>query len=273
MPEFKLSDGTTLHYRVDDYTDPWRRPETILMIHGNAERSDSWYGWVPHLARHYRVIRPDTRGYGASGKVPKDFPWSVDVPVRDFVELMKGLGITRYHLVGAKLGGTIARHYAALHPDAIATLTVAGTPPPRWEEVIDRSSAWREQFLQDGGVEKWARKTMSGRLGSAFPPEALEWWTVMMAKTAQETMYGFSGVLPSTDISADLPKIKCPTLVITTEGSALGSVEKTRSWQKMIPDSRLLVLPGDSYHVAASDPDKCAMATLDFIREVSGAKA
>ena len=93
MPEFKLSDGTTLHYRVDDYTDPWRKAETILMIHGNAERSDSWYGWVPHLARHYRVIRPDTRGYGASGKVPKEFPWSVDVPVRDFVEMVKGLGI------------------------------------------------------------------------------------------------------------------------------------------------------------------------------------
>ena len=130
MPEFKLSDGHTLHYRVDDYTDPWRKPETILMIHGNAERSDSWYGWVPHLARQYRVIRPDTRGYGASGTVDKDFPWSVDVPVRDFVELMKGLDVARYHLVGAKLGGTIARRYAARHPEAVISLTVAGTPPP-----------------------------------------------------------------------------------------------------------------------------------------------
>ena len=67
------------------------------------------------------------------------------------------------------------------------------------------------------------------------------------------------------DITADLPRIQCPTLVITTEGSALGSVEDTRAWQTMIPRSELLVLPGDSYHVAASDADRCAEETLAFI--------
>jgi pimeloyl-ACP methyl ester carboxylesterase len=71
------------------------------------------------------------------------------------------------------------------------------------------------------------------------------------------------------DITADLPRIQCPTLVITTEGSALGSVEATRAWQEMIPRSELLVLPGDSYHVAASDAERCAEATLDFIARQS----
>jgi pimeloyl-ACP methyl ester carboxylesterase len=70
---------------------------------------------------------------------------------------------------------------------------------------------------------------------------------------------------PKADITADLPRIQCPTLVITTEGSALGSVETTRQWQKMIPNSRLLVLPGDSYHAAASDAERCARETLAFI--------
>jgi hypothetical protein len=37
----------------------------------------------------------------------------------------------------------------------------------------------------------------------------------------------------------------------------------------MIPRSELLVLPGDSYHVAASDPDACARATLEFIRRAA----
>jgi 3-oxoadipate enol-lactonase len=32
-----------------------------------------------------------------------------------------------------------------------------------------------------------------------------------------------------------------------------------------ITNSRLLVLPGDSYHVAASHAERCAQATLDFI--------
>ena len=67
------------------------------------------------------------------------------------------------------------------------------------------------------------------------------------------------------DIRADLPRIACPTLVITPEESGLASVEATRAWQQTIPDSTLLVLPGNSYHVAASDAEKCARATLDFI--------
>jgi 3-oxoadipate enol-lactonase len=54
--------------------------------------------------------------------------------------------------------------------------------------------------------------------------------------------------------------------VITTEGSGLATVEATRAWQETILDSELLVLPGDSYHVAASDAERCAEATLAFIQ-------
>ena len=65
---------------------------------------------------------------------------------------------------------------------------------------------------------------------------------------------------------ADLPKIRCPTLVITTEQSGLATVADTRAWQQQIPDSELLVLPGNSYHVAATHAAESAQAALDFIR-------
>jgi pimeloyl-ACP methyl ester carboxylesterase len=67
------------------------------------------------------------------------------------------------------------------------------------------------------------------------------------------------------DIRADLPEIRCPTLVITTEDSGLASVAETRAWQQRITNSELLVLPGDSYHVAASHAERCADAALAFI--------
>jgi hypothetical protein len=34
---------------------------------------------------------------------------------------------------------------------------------------------------------------------------------------------------------------------------------------KQIPNSTLLALPGDSFHVAATDPERCARETRDFI--------
>jgi pimeloyl-ACP methyl ester carboxylesterase len=72
------------------------------------------------------------------------------------------------------------------------------------------------------------------------------------------------------DIRADVPNIRCPTLVITTDGSGLASVEETRGWQQQIPNSRLVVLPGDSYHVAATHAERCAAETLDFIAKNGG---
>jgi pimeloyl-ACP methyl ester carboxylesterase len=105
-------------------------------------------------------------------------------------------------------------------------------------------------------------------LGQHFPAEGVEWWIRFMGRTAVSSRAGFIPAVADTDISGALPKIRCPTLVITTEGSGLASVEETRAWQRLIPRSELLVLPGDSYHVAASDAEACAAATLDFIGRV-----
>jgi pimeloyl-ACP methyl ester carboxylesterase len=196
--------------------------------------------------------------------MPRDFPWSLDVIIDDFCRLMDALEIERFHLVGAKLGGTIARAFAARRPKRVRTLTVVGTPPPYRIGAEDRVPALTA-MLENQGVEHWARENRAERLGSAFPPEGVAWWTSFMGSTALSTQLGFMKTIACADIRADLPHITCPTFVITTEGSGLASVNETRAWQQTIPDSELLVLPGDSYHVAASHAAQCAEATLEFI--------
>src|SRR3954468_19161313 len=78
MPTLHIPPDLDMHYVIDDYTDPWRTPETILMIHGNAESGAAWYAWVPALAREYRVLRPDMRGYGDSTPMARDYPWTIE---------------------------------------------------------------------------------------------------------------------------------------------------------------------------------------------------
>jgi 3-oxoadipate enol-lactonase len=264
MNSCRISDDLDMHYRVDDFTDPWRRPQTILMLHGNAESGLAWYAWAPRLARQYHVVRPDMRGFGESTAMPRDYPWSLDRLAEDFCLLMDHLGIQRFHLVGAKIGGTIARAFAARRPERVMTLTVVGTPPPLRVGAAERVPELTRDF-ETHGVEYWARQNMGSRLGSAFPPEGVDWWTKFMGRTAVSTQLGFMGTIACADIRADLPKIACPTLVITTEDSGLGSVDEMRAWQQQIPDSELLVLPGNSYHVAATHADQAAEATLAFI--------
>ena len=264
MPLARVSPDLEMHYLIDNYTDPWAAAETILLLHGSGESSAMWFGWVPHLGRHFRVVRPDMRGFGQSTPMRRDYAWKLDTIVDDFVELMRQLGIHRFHLVGAKISGTIARRFAASHSEKVQTLTLIGTPPPRRDHKAGTLDSWLGQMEREG-VEAWARGTMAGRLGSHFPTEGLEWWAKLMGATPKSTALGFVATIPSWDVTKDLPNIQCPTLVITTEGSALGTVDETAAWQKRILDSTLLALPGDSFHVAATDWDRCAEEVKNFI--------
>jgi len=263
MPTFAASPDVKLHYLVDDLTDPWTTPETILLLHGNAESSLAWYAWVPLLARRFRIVRPDMRGYGASTPMPRDFKWTLDVIIDDYARLVDSLGVQSFHLVAAKIGGVVARAFAARRPERVMTLTVIGSPPPL-RKGRERIPALTEEF-ETLGVEHWARRTMAGRLGDRFPAEGVEWWIKFMGRTPLSTLVGFNATINYSDIRADVPKIRCPTLVITTDESGLASVDETRAWQQTIRASEFLVIPGNTYPLAASDAGRCARATLDFI--------
>lgn len=266
MPTMRLSPGVDLFYQIDEFTDPWRAAETVFLLHGNAESGEAWRAWIPHLGRRYRIVRPDLRGFGKSTPMPEDFPWTIDLLVDDLARLARHLGVSSFHLVAAKIGGTIALRFAAAHPELLKSLTVLGAPPAPRSTLASTVSQWVVQ-LRDKGVEHWARQSMRGRLGSQAPDAMLDYWSVLMGRTSLSTQLGFMRMVPTLDVTPDLRRIQCPTLVITTTGSGLGSVEDTESWRKQIPRSELLVIEGDSYHVAASNADEVAPAVARFLEQ------
>jgi pimeloyl-ACP methyl ester carboxylesterase len=264
MPYLSLDD-CELYYQVDQFTPPWQKPQTVLMLHGNAESGLAWFAWVPTLATHFQVLRPDMRGFGQSTAMARDYEWHLDQLIDDYCRLLDHLGIDRVHLVAAKIGGTIARAFAARRPERILTLTVLGTPQAL-RPGVELVPALIEEF-ETLGAAHWAERTMGGRLGAHFPEQGVQWWTQYMGRAPVSSLVGFNLGINYADIRADLPRIQCPTLVITTEESGLGSVALTRQWQVQIPNSELLVLPGHSYHVAVSDAAACVAACLHFIQK------
>ncbi|MBV8889406.1 MAG: alpha/beta fold hydrolase [Alphaproteobacteria bacterium] len=262
MPTLSLPPAAELFYRDDDIAFAWEKSEAIFLFHGNAESGLSWNKWMPRLLERFRVVRPDMRGFGQSTPMPLDHPWSIDEIGEDFIRLADHLGIDRFHAVAAKIGGPIALRLAAVQPARIRTLTVIGSPISGKAASVD--ARWHEH-MKTYGIESWARETMPARLGSGASAEMLDGWSRMMGRTAPSTQIGFIGAVGAIDVTGDLPNIRCPTLVITPERSGVRSVEATHAWQTTIPHSELLVLPGDSYHLAASDPEVCARATLDFV--------
>ena len=65
-----------LFYRDDWFGEPWRKPETVVLIHGNEESSLVWYAWMPRMGQEFRVVRPDLPGLGRS-RIPAGFEWSL----------------------------------------------------------------------------------------------------------------------------------------------------------------------------------------------------
>ena len=268
MPTLTTESGDDIFYQIDDFTDPWQPAETVVLLHGNAESGEAWRGWIPHLGRNFKIIRPDLRGFGRSSAMPEDFPWSLSVLSDDLIKLMAHLKIESFHLVAAKIGGTIALNFAAEHPALVKTLTVLGAPPSPKKSLAPTVALWVEQLRKDG-LEPWARDSMRGRLGTQASGQMLEYWTQLMAKTALSTQLGFMKMVPTLDVRSGLSKIQCPTLVITTTGSGLGTVQDTESWCELIKTSTMLVLEDDSYHVAAVKVEESAQATLRFVTQHS----
>src|SRR5207249_9635989 len=100
-----------LAYYVDDFTDPWRRPPTLL-LHAAMGSARRYFAWVPHLARDWRVVRLDLRGHGNSPVPSADRPLVLDRLVADVGELLDHLGVDSAHIVGNSAGGYLGQQLA-----------------------------------------------------------------------------------------------------------------------------------------------------------------
>ncbi len=121
MAKFTASDGLRLSYISDDYTDPWRKSDTLVMVHAAMGSARRFYAWVPHLARDFRVVRLELRGHGES-EIPGPTQLTFERLRQDVVELARpsrrragaSHGFVGRRLRVAKRGGQLS----AAHHDA-----------------------------------------------------------------------------------------------------------------------------------------------------------
>jgi 3-oxoadipate enol-lactonase len=263
MPEVEIRPGVRMAYEDHWFGRPWTIPETVVMVHGNSESSRAWAPWVPHLSGKYRVVRLDLPGFGAS-PVPASYSWSATELAADVGRFLDALGVARCHLIAAKYGGSVAMQFASDQPHRLISLCLCGSP-------IRGSGTTNADGIRTKGVRQWAADTMRSRLGSAASEAQIKWWTdELMGKTDQRAAYGASAARIDMDLEARLSRITAPTLIVTTQESGLQSVEAVKAYARRFGDARVIVLPGDSFHIAAVEPDLCAQHALEFMAQATG---
>ena len=259
MPYLEVDD-CKLHYAIDDHTDPWTTPDSVVLIHGFSECTEAWRAWVPHLARRFRVIRFDQPGFGLSSPVTSETVFTTASFVGAAARVVTALAGGCAHIVGAKSGGLVTIELARLEPDLVKTITLASTPldPPKPQQWL--------AHMEAHGLRSWAQETMPPRLGSAMPPAAVEWWVDLMGRTSIETARAYMRWVSGIDVGANLHEVRCPALVLTTTTPRRAySRSDVDVYRERLPHAEIVALPGDGYHVGASDPDECARITRDFM--------
>jgi pimeloyl-ACP methyl ester carboxylesterase len=91
----------------------------VILLHAAIGDSRGWNLVAPLLARDYRVIRYDARGFGRSSR--PDTPFSL---AGDLGELMDRLELPSAALVGNSMGATTALDFALAHPERVESLVL-----------------------------------------------------------------------------------------------------------------------------------------------------
>jgi pimeloyl-ACP methyl ester carboxylesterase len=144
--------------------------------------------------------------------------------------------------------------FAADYPARTRTLSVVHVAAATNSGVADTPAAFTAQ---------------RARLGSAVSKEMADYWENMFKTAPEIPTKGLLAAVAKSDPARDgvLQRIKAPTLLMTADRGQAQSLEKARQYQTLIPNSRLVVLQSDGYHIAASNADECVTNVLAFIKQ------
>lgn len=229
--------------------------------------------WEP-LARHFRVIRYDMRGYGRSSPAN-----GLLCRRNDLDRLLKYLGVTRAHLIGCSNGGQISLDLALEQPQLAASLILVGsTPsgfdmagaPPRYIlEMLDAAQRGDVERVNELQIRIWFDGEY--REPEQMDPELRKKACDMNRIPVMQNTFMRADIQPLNPLIPPaitrLETVNCPTLVAA---GALDHPEVLRAAAEMvtrIPKARKAMLEGGGHVPSYEFPDVFTRLVLDFLRE------
>lgn len=247
----------------------------LLMIMGLGMQLTGWPDEFADLlaARGFRVVRFDNRDAGLSQgfddrgmpnlalagiryalhlKVPAAY--SLADMADDALGVLDALGIARAHVCGASMGGMIAQHLAARHPDRVLSLTLmmttsGGRDLPQPSPRVRRALLGRPDGRDVDAVVRHLQRVFAVIGSPAFRPDpaALESRlraAVQRAWRPSGTARQICAVMADGDRRALIRRIAAPTAVIHGADDPLVRVEAGRELARLIPGALLDEIPG-----------------------------
>ena len=258
-----------LAYTRTDIRAPWTKAPLakdgapVVFHHGIGTISDIWSGWLPALAASRVCLRFDFRGYGQSLVPPLDHKWSLDELVDDLIEVASHAAPGPVHLVGESLGGTVVLAAAARHPGRVASATVSNAAYKG--AGIQYVKFWRDIFARDG-VKPWSRDMMDKRFVPGALTEAQHaWFAAEQDKAPAHVTAGYGELLAGTDLTAELPRITAPLLILMPDRSPFVTARMGVELAELVGHAELAMFPGVRHGLPFSHAAECSARLADFL--------
>ncbi len=254
-----LSNGIEINYEISG-AGPW-----LTLSHSLACNLHMWDEQMEDLTKHYKVLRFDTRGHGASGA--PDGAYTLEQLSDDVHGLLTGLGIRQTHWAGLSMGGMIGQTYALKYPGVFRSMVLADTTSrypaeaqPAWEDRIKLAQSQGMAPFVNAMLERWftepyrkANPPALARIGSA------------VGSTPAAGFIGCCHALPKINVTGRLKEIRCPIQVIVGEFDPGTPVAMAREIHAAAPGSELVIIPAAAHLSNVEQPHAFTAALLAFL--------
>jgi len=258
------ANGLRLYYRIDGRDDS----PSLILAHSLGCDHSQWDVQAAQLQPHFRVIRYDIRGHGASEAPAGDY--SIEMLARDALALADALGVAQFAFCGLSLGGMIGQCLAAEVPDRLTHVVLANTssrfPDP---SVMDT----RRRMVLEGGMAAALDAVMQRFFTSerlAANPPAIANIRRIVQTTNPAGYAGCCAAVRDMNQTAILESIRVPTLII------VGDRDVSTPWEghgevlaRGIPHARVQHLP-TAHLTNIERPHSFADALLRFLAPAAG---
>jgi len=244
MPRVRIGELELFH-TIDGAGEP------VLLVMGLGGEHRAWDLVRRELARRYRLVLVDNRDAGASDEANR--PYGTGDMAADALGVIDHLGIERFHVVGASMGGAIAQHLALLAPTRVATLVLIGTWGRTdaflrtiltgWRLMVERLSP--EQFL--AGLAPWA---FTYRFLEAPSPEVVALQTAARERGLLKSVAAYQRQVDAClghDTLALLPLLRTPSLVLVGEDDILTPPRYARALAAALSRGEVMLLPASGH--------------------------
>jgi class 3 adenylate cyclase/pimeloyl-ACP methyl ester carboxylesterase len=232
--------------------------ETLVLVHSLLWELASFQPIVEQLCQEYRILTMDLRGTGRSDPLPE--PYTRIDHMEDVRAVIESATAQPVVGIGTSAGATLLVRVAATYPALLKALVLV-TPAPARPDPAQRAQLWAQRFdnapitvdnigiilprlaalvYSEPGTQDLAAHFISN--GLRLPPE---------------TVLAFFAPDPAAEVSALLPQLRVPTLVVHGTADPLSSMAVAQDLVEHIPGAQLYVFGGRGHSLLHT-------ATIEF---------